>query len=143
MKLFFFSKYMLYCTLDMFGKDGRRRLSRTRENSCGYSNVTRRISRAVLTQQTTIDSFSYICVCVCVCAQEKQREGEREGANLRNDEGGKGNPYCFSCPINPTSSSYASPERTARALQPPTTYRAVHRHPRPSPFRLPRQQHAS
>lgn len=62
----------------MFGKDGRRRLSRTRENSCGYSNVTRRISRAVLTQQTTIDSFSYICVCVCVRERNREKESEKE-----------------------------------------------------------------
>lgn len=84
----------------------------THESSYGYSNVGRRISLAVLMPQT-IDSCCHV--------------REWEGANSWNNEGGKGNPYCFSCPINPTSASYASPELRSR-------FNHIQSHPLPRHF---------
>jgi len=85
----------------------------THESSNGYSNMRKRISLVLMPQ--TIDSCCYI--------------REWEGANSWNNERGKGNPYCFSCSINPTSASYASPELRAW-----TVYRVIRPLPPFYPF---------
>lgn len=80
-------------------------------------NIRRKISFGALMLQT-IDSS---------CCMR-----EWEGVNSWNNEGGKGNPYCFFCPIN---LSYASPELRSR-------FNHIQSHPLPLPPLLPPPRHS-